>query len=433
MAAAAAGDQSFGHGQPPSPERPTRFSMLSFTVGGMTGVAACLAAIGVASVALRDGDGVEQIEAAANPADAETANSDMFDRSVLSGAVAIGSADGAVTTTIASSPSTTISSDSDSPGAVPFAPVAPTVSTVSTVSTTIAAPTTEAASTFAPIVSSPGVVAVYRRDPDGDPDGDPDSEALGTGIVVDGLILASAEACDDHTIFEVEYDGERFEAELVGVDRYSDLAVLAPSSDGVSDALTPVNTLPPEMASEPGEPVTIVEAASTTRRSGADLTGEVVAVGERLTTGDGHHLIGALLTTVRRSEGGVGGALVDIDGNTIGIVVNSDSYHAAAIPLHDALRIGRSLAERGRPADAWLGIEGVDSADGIVIDAVAEASPAEAAGLVPGDVLTSLDGDELTDMGQLVALLRDADRAERIEISVRRDGADVMVAVEPSP
>ena len=72
MAAAAAGDQSFGHGQPPTPERPRRFSMLSFTVGGMTGVAACLAAVGIASMALRDGDsrdGVEQIETAADLAD----------------------------------------------------------------------------------------------------------------------------------------------------------------------------------------------------------------------------------------------------------------------------------------------------------------------------------------------------------------------------
>ncbi len=421
--------------------------MLSFTVGGVTGVAACLAAIGIASMALRDGDsrdgdGPEQIETAADLADGGGA--DGFDRSVLSGAVAVGSADGssdgAVTTTIASAPTTTISSDPNtldadvggagSSGTAPLVPVAP-----ATVSTTITAPTAETNPPFASIVTSPGVVAVYRDDAPGD--------VLGTGIVIDGLILTSAEACAGHTVFELEHDGERFEAELVGVDRYSDLAVLAPRSidptdepDAAStafDTMSPVNTLPPEMASEPGEPVTIVGATSTTRRSGADLTGEVVAVGERLTTREGHHLIGALLTTVRRSENGVGGALVDIDGNTIGIVVNSDSYHAAAIPLHDALRIGRSLSERGRPADAWLGIEGVDSADGIVIDAVAESSPAETAGLLPGDVLVSLDGDDLTDMGQLVALLRATDQAERVEIEVRRNGADVMVTVAPSP
>lgn len=417
MAAAAAGDQTFGHGTPdpvgPSPDRPRRFSLLSFTVGGVTGAAACLSVIGVASMALRDGDDPQRVETAAN-VDAETTegDSDTFDRSVLSGAVAIGSS--TPPTTAAST--TTVVPTSMAAALATTQPVA--------ASTTVTAPPNETGtdSSFAPIVSSPGLVAVYHRDASG--------ELLGTGIVVDGLILTSAEACAGHDEFELELDGERFEAELLGVDRYSDLAVLAPRSAEVSP--TPVNTLPPEVSNEPGELVTIIDASSTTRRTGADLTGEIVAVDERLTTRNGHHLIGALLTTVRHSDNGVGGALVDRLGNTIGIVVNSDSYHAAAIPLHDALDIGRSLAERGRPAEAWLGIEGVDGTNGIVIDRVTEASPAEVAGLRPGDVLTSLDGTGLTDMGQLVALLRDADRSAVLEISVLREGVEVMVAVDPA-
>ncbi len=384
---------------------------MSFTIGGVTGVALCLAAIGVVTMASSPADGPAgdpATDVATGSSSGGSFNGDSSNGAGLSDDEALAASALAIGAAPSMSPSTTI--------AAPSNPSTP--------------PVADAQAPVAEAPRSPGLVAVYEL-PTDQFGTNRMTSAIASGIVIDGLILTSAAALDDGNRFELELNGEVFEASLVGVDRYSDVAVLAPIESRLAEPgwLTPVNTVPPEMSSAAGDAVAIVAAAAMPQPELA--LGEVVATNEQLTTADGHHLIGAVLTTVRRIEGSDGAALVDEDGNTIAIVVSSDTYHAAAIPLHDALNIGRSLAA-GAPAETWLGIGGSDSAAGVVITSVAPDGPAAAGGLLVGDTVTAVQGADVTNMGALVNALRSIDDPDFIELSIVRDGNRFPITVRPS-
>jgi S1-C subfamily serine protease len=97
----------------------------------------------------------------------------------------------------------------------------------------------------------------------------------------------------------------------------------------------------------------------------------------------------------------------------------------------------------GRPRHSWLGIEGIDrSSDpgtgfgliggedaGIVVSSVAPDGPGAAAGLRPSDVVVAVDGQQVDRMPDLLRWLRAQSPGQVAQLTVRRSGADVAVAV----
>ncbi len=372
-----------------------RWSLVSFTIGSVTGVALCLAAFGLAAMSSRT-----------TTSNATNAIEPVRDPGSSPASVAPASA------TTATQPSSTTRSDDEA------LTIADDLAAAALPGTTL--------SSGSPVITAPemdGVVAIF--------DADDPLNAIASGVVVDGLVLTSAAAVDDGgDVFELDIGGASVRAELVGVDRYTDLAVLVPTIDASAPfAMASVNTIPPSAQNAAGDEVAIVGAETEPESELA--MGEVVAFDERLTSTDGHHLIGAVLTTVRRSDGSSGAALVDRDGNTVGVVISSESFHVAAIPVHEALEIGQRLAQRRWPAEAWLGIGGIDSTDGVVIDDVTTDGPAAVAGILVGDIVTEVEGVMVNDMGALVSTLRSLDGVDQITLELVRDGVAMTFTITP--
>lgn len=368
---------------------------MSFTIGSVTGVALCLAAFGLAAMSSRT-----------TTSNATNAIEPVRDPGSSPASVAPASA------TTATQPSSTTRSDDEA------LTIADDLAAAALPGTTL--------SSGSPVITAPemdGVVAIF--------DADDPLNAIASGVVVDGLVLTSAAAVDDGgDVFELDIGGASVRAELVGVDRYTDLAVLVPTIDASAPfAMASVNTIPPSAQNAAGDEVAIVGAETEPESELA--MGEVVAFDERLTSTDGHHLIGAVLTTVRRSDGSSGAALVDRDGNTVGVVISSESFHVAAIPVHEALEIGQRLAQRRWPAEAWLGIGGIDSTDGVVIDDVTTDGPAAVAGILVGDIVTEVEGVMVNDMGALVSTLRSLDGVDQITLELVRDGVAMTFTITP--
>ena len=231
--------------------------------------------------------------------------------------------------------------------------------------------------------------------------------SLGSGVMVDsrGYVVTNhhvIEGADEIRV--VLHGGDTLDAEVVGVDPDTDLALLKTSG---ADARLPAITL---------------------GRSGSLRVGDVVlaignpfGVGQTVTMGivsaTGRNQLGItafenfVQTDAAINPGNSGGALVDAYGNLVGINTAIFSKSGGnqgigfAIPADMVRGTMQQLIEHGEVRRGWLGIAGQDvtpelaesfglkDTEGVLISAVTDGGPADRAGVRPGDVLTRIDGD----------------------------------------
>ncbi|HAS10131.1 MAG TPA: hypothetical protein DCS55_06380 [Acidimicrobiaceae bacterium] len=252
-------------------------------------------------------------------------------------------------------------------------------------------------------------------------------------LVTDGPSVTGADEID-----VVLHGGEAAIARLVGIDEVTGIAVL--QVDIELDA--------PELARE-ADPVAVGSLAVAVGASpdgGWDLTvssGVVAAVGKRLESGDGatHH--GMILVDKAFAPGTAGGALVDQRGGIVGIISGASASSGGArfgvaTPIDLAGHVADQLVEHGRAEHVWLGLRGtdldVDEAMGMGLSggALVEATddgPARRAGIEPGDVVVSIDGDPTPTMSALIAVLRRHMPGDVVVLEVHRDGEPREVQV----
>ncbi len=140
------------------------------------------------------------------------------------------------------------------------------------------------------------------------------------------------------------------------------------------------------------------------------------------------------------NPGNSGGALVDALGNLVGIntAIFSESGGSQgigfAIPTKLALEVMNAIIEHGHVIRGWLGIEvqpltpelaesfGLEGRPGIVVAAVYRDSPAAQAGLLPGDIIFSINGEPASDGRKSMNLVAQAKPGEQINIRLMRNG-----------
>lgn len=321
-----------------------------------------------------------------------------------------------------------------------------------TASTTPAAAAVSAQWSPTEAMASDGVLALFS------------SEAgvpLANGIVIDNLVLTSASSVGDRDQVFASLDSQWVAFDVIAADPYTDIAVLQTDMD---IQLTSVVTTPGGPVASPGQSVAVLgahhevmasaaqvatadvaqstsapaepsgkaassEAASSDTEPGSvygitsDLmssVGELVATDKRTTSATGFEILGAILTTCRNNGLLAGAALVDHEGYTLGIVVNSEDQLAMAIPLEVAIEIGRSLTDEGWRGGAWLGVTAHNVDRGLQIDDVALSGPAADAGLQTGDLVTGLNGQPLGDMASLLRTLRTLASGDVVSIEIER-------------
>jgi S1-C subfamily serine protease len=169
--------------------------------------------------------------------------------------------------------------------------------------------------------------------------------------------------------------------------------------------------------------------------------GVIAAVGRSVDV-DGVSLLDMIQTDLPLPGGFDGSPLVDGTGAVVGICtqVNANSY---ATPIDVARSIADQLIEHGSVVHAWLGIEGEDlgiaASDELkligaaVITKVRPGGPAANAGMVPGDVITAIDGSPLPSMAALKVALRSRAPGQIVGLALLRDGRATQIRATLAP
>ena len=301
-------------------------------------------------------------------------------------------------------------------------------------------------SSFAPVVraAAPAVVNIAARgvqqvrDPFFGMPGQRETGSVGSGVIVrpNGVVVTNYHVVNGMSSIRVILNDRReFNARVVLGDERSDLAVL--QLEGVSERL-PVLNIDDREEQQVGD---LVLAIGNPFGVGQTVTNGIISALNRTETNISDS--GSFIQTdAAINPGNSGGALVDMDGDLIGI--NSAIFSRSgtssgvgfAIPASMVKRVvdnavgGASVVVR-----PWLGVKGetvsadiarslgLERPQGVIITQVWTNGPGARAGLREGDVITAVDGAEINDQGGLNFRVGLHDPNETVEVTVVRDGA----------
>jgi len=272
---------------------------------------------------------------------------------------------------------------------------------------------------------------------------------LGSGFVLDpsGLILTN-----DHVVRGAERilvtfpDGRDAEAELVGSDETTDVALLR-----ISLANVPPAPLGESHDLRIGEWVIAFGNPFGNLISNPEPTvtvGVVSALGRHILPGreERGFSLGMIQTDAAINPGNSGGPLVNALGEVVGMNASIFSRGGGseglgfAIPIERVLRIAEDLLRHGEVRRAWLGLE-VEGAEadvfgrsrGVRVSRVVQASPAGRAGIRTDDQLVRMNGRRLTTPLDFEAILLDLRAGDPVEVEVEGRSRPVMLNADESP
>ena len=288
----------------------------------------------------------------------------------------------------------------------------------------------------------------FGDQPENDEDSQPDS-SLGSGVIVSeqGLILTNDHVVSSADEIEVALaDGRKLAAKVVGTDPDTDLAVLKVEAENL-----------PSITFAANEKLNVGDVVLA--------IGNPFGVGQTVTQGIvsalGRNHLGIntyenfIQTDASINPGNSGGALIDAEGNLVGI--NSAIYSRSggsmgigfAIPASIAKQVMEQIAVSGNVTRGWIGIEAQDitpelaesfklsKPQGSLIAGVLRDSPADIAGLKAGDVLLAINDKEVLDssgMLNIIAALKPNDKAElKIARAAKEITVNVAVGKRPKP
>ena len=268
------------------------------------------------------------------------------------------------------------------------------------------------------------------------------SQALGSGFVWsnDGIIVTNNHVVEGASRITVNFqDGSQVAARLIGVDPDSDLAVLRVDTKNLLAA--PIGTSSDLLIGE-----TVVAVGNPFGLSGTVTTGVVSALGRSVPSKEaGRTFTDFIQTDASINPGNSGGPLLNIEGRVIGI--NTAIYAQAqgigfAIPVDRARKVIQDLLRYGQVHSAWIGAVtatvtpeeakrlNVRTARGALVARVFGGSPAQAAGLKPGDIITAVDGRPVDSRESFSTLTATAAAGQPVSLAVTRDGSPRTVQIK---
>jgi S1-C subfamily serine protease len=263
---------------------------------------------------------------------------------------------------------------------------------------------------------------------------------LGSGVIFDanGDIVTNAHVVGNATSFAVTLaDGRQLPGTLVGTFPANDIAVVKVEATGLQPA-----TFADSSKLDVGQ---IVMAVGNPLGLQTSVTqGIVSALGRTVTEPGGVTLPGTIQTSAAINPGNSGGALVDINGDVVGIptlaavdqqIGGSAPGIGFAIPSNDATDFATQLIQSGKVTNshrAYLGIRGADvmGAPGVLVYAVESGGPADRAGIVAGELIVSVDGKATPDNATLSTVLAGLQPGQTVPVDIERpDGTKSTVQV----
>ncbi len=283
----------------------------------------------------------------------------------------------------------------------------------------------------------------------------------GSGFVYDtsGHIITNFHVAGGDTVTDISVvfsDGTRRDAELVGGDADSDIAVIKVDPDGMNLQVLPLGD---SAALRPGQMV--IAIGNPFGLAGTMTSGIVSALGRNLPSqemtidGGRFNTPDIIQTDAAINPGNSGGPLLNMAGEVVGINTAIRSQSEAnsgigfAVPSNLVARIAPQLAQFGEYQHPWLGISGgtlddltasqlgLDlSQSGVLVATVMSSSPAIKAGLASSDIIVSANGRTIETFDDLVHFLAsEAVVGQTITLGVLRSGSliDLAVTLAPRP
>lgn len=264
--------------------------------------------------------------------------------------------------------------------------------------------------------------------------------SLGSGFIIseDGYILTNnhvVERADKVMVRLV--DRREFEAEVIGLDPRSDLALLKINARDL-----PVVELAEPDDIEVGEWVMAIGSPL-----GFDYSVTVGIVSATGRTAFRDSYVPFIQTDVAINPGNSGGPLFNLDGKVVGIntmiVTRSGGYMGLsfAIPMSVAMDVAEQLKSKGEVRRGWLGVEiqdvsrqlaesfGLKNPSGAAVTRVMPDSPAEKAGLKVSDIILNFDGQEVTLSSDLPHLVGSTKAGSKVPVTVFRNGKTKTLSV----
>lgn len=266
-----------------------------------------------------------------------------------------------------------------------------------------------------------------------------DRPGLGSGVIMssDGFVMTNAHVLEGGSSFWVElHDRRRFDAELIGIDKISDLALLKINAPGLVAA---------EWGdSDEADVGSIVWAVGSPYGFQQTITSGIISAKDR--PGDGNSRKKTLLQTdAAVNPGNSGGPLVDAQGRVIGINTSifGDTFQGIsfAVPSRTAMFVYEALKENGRVTRGYLGARpsAVSNRDvrrmnlpdlkGAKLMGVEGDSPAARAGIRPNDIIRSWDGKEIIEHNKLYQLAEMTKPNSTVDVTLMRNGQEYQTKV----
>ena len=281
----------------------------------------------------------------------------------------------------------------------------------------------------------------------GEQEGEPAQGGLGSGVIISasGYILTNNHVVEGADEIEVILnDTRKATAKVIGTDPDTDLAILKIELDKL--------------------PVIVLGDSDTLQVGDAVLAiGNPFGVGQTVTSGIvsalGRNQLGIntfenfIQPDAAINPGNSGGALVDVNGNLMGI--NTAIYSRSggsmgigfAIPVATAKQVLEGIVRDGEVTRGWIGVEPQDlnpelaeafnlspevlRAGGVIITGVLQNGPAAQAGLQPGDVITAVNEQTVGNVSQLLSAVAGLKPGTAAPLSVHRKGQGITLSVTP--
>ncbi|MGD9954154.1 MAG: DegQ family serine endoprotease [Burkholderiales bacterium] len=258
-------------------------------------------------------------------------------------------------------------------------------------------------------------------------------QGQGSGFIIggDGIVLTNAHVVRDADEITVKLtDRREFRAKLLGADPATDVAVLRIEAQNL-----PTVRLGDPSRLRVGDWVVAIGSPFGFENS---VTAGIVSAKGRSLPGDIY--VPFIQTDVAVNPGNSGGPLFSLAGEVVGI--NSQIYSRSggyqglsfAIPIDTVLRVKDQIVATGRVAHARLGVNvqtmnqalaesfGLERPQGALVAAVTPGSPADKAGLEPGDIVRRFDGKPVDDSGSLAAMVGESNPGARVRLDILRQG-----------
>ena len=266
--------------------------------------------------------------------------------------------------------------------------------------------------------------------------------SLGSGVIIspDGYILTNHHVVATADQIEVALaDGRKAKGHIIGSDPETDLAVIKIDLPGTIPAVTFGH-------SDQSQVGDIVLAIGNPFGVGQTMTMGIISALKRNHLGL-NTFENFIQTDAAINPGNSGGALADVNGNLIGI--NSAIYSpnggslgiGFAIPVSTAKMIMEQIIQNGSVTRGWIGVAvqeltpelaesfKLNNLQGVLISEVVRGSPANKAGVQPGDILTSVDNKPLTDSSVMLETISNLLPGKKVSLKLLRNQQEVIVQV----